>query len=135
MCDITINCSIKEGLALTTYESLSMGVPIVSADVGGHKELIDASCGIIVPLLQKEEDIREFVYQEEEVDNYVVAINTIIKDLDNYKKNSRKRIENQFTLTKMIQEMENEIDSCIKENRRERRSFSIRNAPCRTRYL
>ena len=37
MCDITINCSIKEGLALTAYESLSMNVPIISADVGGHR--------------------------------------------------------------------------------------------------
>ena len=39
--DITINCSIKEGLALTSYESLSMGVPVVSSDVGGQKELIN----------------------------------------------------------------------------------------------
>jgi glycosyltransferase involved in cell wall biosynthesis len=36
--DLTINCSIKEGLALTAYESLSMGVPVVSCDVGGSKE-------------------------------------------------------------------------------------------------
>ena len=127
MCDMTINCSIKEGLALTTYESLSMGVPIVSADVGGHKELIDDSCGVIVPLMQKEEDIREFVYQEEEIDNYVVAIKTIINNLDNYKKNSRKRIENQFTLNKMIHEMENEIESCIQENRRLSNSRQIKN--------
>ena len=35
--DITVNCSIKEGLALTSYESLSMEVPIVSSDVGGQK--------------------------------------------------------------------------------------------------
>ena len=38
--DITLNCSIKEGIALTSYESLSMGTPVISADVGGQAELI-----------------------------------------------------------------------------------------------
>ena len=126
MCDMTINCSIKEGLALTAYESLSMGLPIVSANVGGHKELIDESCGVIVPLLQKEEEIREFVYQKEEIDNYCNAIEKIIKNLNLYKKNSRKRIENQFTLNKMIDEMEKEIDSCIQENRRTSNSKQLK---------
>ena len=34
---------LKEGLALTAYESCAMGVPVVSADVGGQKDLIDSS--------------------------------------------------------------------------------------------
>lgn len=35
--NVTVNCSLKEGLALTSYESLSMNVPIVSSDVGDKK--------------------------------------------------------------------------------------------------
>ena len=46
--DLTINCSTLEGLALTSYESLSMGVPVVSTDVGGQTELIDDKVGGIV---------------------------------------------------------------------------------------
>lgn len=38
---ITLICSLKEGLSLTAYESCSMGIPVVSADVGGQKDLID----------------------------------------------------------------------------------------------
>ena len=55
--DLTINCSIKEGVALTSYESLAMGVPVVSSDVGGQKELINKDVGVIVPCIQKEKDI------------------------------------------------------------------------------
>ena len=62
--DLTINCSIKEGLALTAYESLAMGVPVVSSDVGGQKELIDENTGVIVPCMQEEEDIFDFNYSE-----------------------------------------------------------------------
>lgn len=113
MCDLTINCSIKEGLALTVYESLSMGVPIVSADVGGHKEIIDSTCGVIVPLLQKEEDIKNYDYQDEEINNYVDAIEKIIKNLDKYKGNCRIRITEQFSLNNMIRNMERNIEEVI----------------------
>lgn len=113
LCDITINCSIKEGLALTAYESLAMGIPVVSADVGGHRELIDNSCGIIVPLLQKEEEIRHYVYTDEEIDNYVKAIEKVIKSLNKYKKNCRNRIINHFSLNHMIKNMEMNIEEVI----------------------
>lgn len=107
--DLTLNCSIKEGLALTSYESLSMGVPVISADVGGQKELIDDSVGVIVPCLQKETDINDYDYSNEEIDNYVLAIDKIIENLENYKINSRERIIEKFTLDKMALNMDNEI--------------------------
>lgn len=108
--DITINCSIKEGLALTAYESLSMEVPVVSCDVGGQKELINDKVGIIVPCIQKEEEIWDFKYSEEEIDSYVNAINKIIEKIDEYKSNARKRIvDDGFTIDKMIENMEKEF--------------------------
>ena len=113
MCDLTINCSIKEGLALTVYESLSMGVPIISADVGGHKEIIDNTCGVIVPLLQNEEDIKNYDYQDEEIDNYVDAIEKVINNLDKYKSKCRNRITEKFSLNNMIVNMEKNIDEVI----------------------
>ncbi len=114
MCDITINCSIKEGLALTAYESLSMSVPILSADVGGHKELIDDKVGYIVPLLQEETEIENYNYTEEEVNNYVSGLKYITSNLDRLKRNCRKRILASFSLNKMIENMENNIDDIIK---------------------
>ncbi len=103
--DLTLNCSIKEGLALTAYESLSMGVPVVSADVGGQAELINEKVGVIVPCLQDEKDVSKFKYSKTEVNNYVVAIEKVLNNLDGYKLNSRNRILNGFTINHMIDRM------------------------------
>lgn len=103
--DLTINCSIKEGLALTAYESLSMGVPVISSDVGGQKELINEKVGVIVPCMQKEEDIFDFNYSNEEIQNYVDAINKILSNLQEYKSNCRQRILDGFTIENMVEKM------------------------------
>jgi len=100
--DLTLNCSIKEGLALTAYESLSMGVPTLSCDVGGQKELINDDVGVIVPCLQKETEIRKFNYSNKEIMNYVDGINKILNNLKNYKSKCRDRILNGFTIDNMI---------------------------------
>ena len=109
--DLTINCSIKEGLALTAYESLAMGVPVVSSDVGGQKELIDENTGVIVPCMQEEEDIFDFNYSEKEVQNYVDAINKILANLKKYKQNCRKKILNGFTIAQMVIRMSNILEN------------------------
>ena len=109
MSDLSINTSIKEGIALTSYESLSMGIPVVSSDVGGQKELISEDVGEIVPCIQDEKDILEFQYTEEEVQNYVFAIQKVLKNLAFYKENCRNRILNNFTLDIMIKNMEKEF--------------------------
>lgn len=112
--DLTINCSIKEGLALTSYESLAMGVPVVSANVGGQKELINEKVGIIVPCMQKENEIFNFEYKREEIENYVKAINKVLKNLNKYKLECRDRILNEFTIKKMNKNMNNIIQKIFK---------------------
>lgn len=112
--DVTLNCSIKEGLALTAYESLSMGIPVVSADVGGQKELINDKTGVIVPCLQDETEISNFNYSDEEVLNYVNGLVKVYKDIDNYKKACRKRILDGFTINHMVENMTKEFESLIK---------------------
>lgn len=122
--DLTINCSIKEGLALTAYESLAMGVPVVSSDVGGQKELIDKNTGVIVPCLQDEEDIFDFSYRKEEVQNYVDSINKVIDNLEDYKKNCRKKILNGFTIDQMVKKMSNIIETIAKEPNKDKKMYS-----------
>lgn len=112
--DLTLNCSIKEGLALTSYESLSMGVPVVSADVGGQKELINDDTGVIVPCMQDEADIHNFNYKKEEIIPYVNGINKVYKNINKYKKACRKRILDGFTIDNMIIKMQHEFDELLK---------------------
>ena len=123
--DITLICSLKEGLALTAYESLSMGVPVVSADVGGQAELIDDSVGRIIPLLQNEADALDCrKFSKEEIQLYVDAIKTILKDKGNYKiisKNCRERIEKYFSSNIMIQKLEKEFENLMSPEHLEKR--------------
>ena len=118
--DLSINTSIKEGLALTSYESLAMGVPVVSSDVGGQKELITEDVGVIVPCLQDEKEIWNFDYSEQEVLNYVVAVQKIINNLKLYKSKCRKRILEQFTIDTMIKNMEKEFMELVQNPNKEK---------------
>ncbi len=105
--DITINCSSLEGLALTSYESLSMGVPIVSSSVGGQTELIDNNVGRIV-------EYKENLSENErkiEIENYIIAIKEVINELNKLKSNARDKILEKFTFDIMKDEFENIFDS------------------------
>ncbi len=103
--DATINCSIKEGLALTSYESLSMGVPVISANVGGQKELITEDVGVIVTCMQDEKAIYSEDYDLNEINDYVVGIDNVLNNLEKYKGNCRNRILDKFTSKNMINKM------------------------------
>ncbi len=118
--DLTVNTSIKEGIALTSYESLAMGIPVVSSDVGGQKELITEDVGIVVPCLQNEKEILDFNYTEEEIFEYVFAIQKVINNLKVYKLNCRKRILNQFTIEKMVKNMEKEFIEIVESPNNEK---------------
>lgn len=103
--DATINCSMKEGLALTSYESLSMGVPVISANVGGQKELITEDVGVIVTCMQDEKAIYSEDYDLNEINDYVIEIDKVLNNLEKYKENCRKRILDKFTSKNMINKM------------------------------
>ena len=110
---LTLICSLKEGLALTAYESLSMGVPVVSSDVGGQRDLIGVDVGALVPLLQKEEDIDNRNFTKEEIDSYVTEISRILGNEDLYNRMSlscRKKIEEGFSIEKMVQTLCRELE-------------------------
>ena len=114
LCDLTLICSMIEGLALTTYESLSMGVPVVTADVGGQKELVDSNVGKIVKLYQNPNvDINNYNYSEEEINAYVDAIIEVLDKGDELKKNCRTKILNGFTVENMKTNMLNIIKEKI----------------------
>ena len=100
--DLTINCSLKEGLALTSYESLSMDVSVVSSDVGGQSELIDENSGALIKCMQDEKDIYSEKYELNEIENFVNSIIKILNNLNRYKGNCRKKILDKFTINEMV---------------------------------
>ena len=118
--DVTVNTSIKEGLALTSYESLAMNVPVITSDVGGQAELITSNVGATVPCMQKEEEILNFNYSIEEVQNYVNAIEEVLDNLEFHKMNCRQKILNGFTINNMIEKMENQFEEIARNPNKEK---------------
>jgi hypothetical protein len=116
---LTLICSIKEGVAITAYESLSMGVPVISADVGGQAELLDGSTGAVLPLLQDEErdlDARSFL--ADEISQYVSAIVCVLNNpagYDKMKKACRERVEKFFSTDVMIRTLEAELSGIVSD--------------------
>lgn len=116
--DVTLICSLKEGLSLTAYESCAMMTPVITADVGGQKELINESMGRVVPMLQQEEDIDLREYSEKEINFYVTAIEEILQNEVLYQKlakNCRTRIMEQFSVERMIRNLEKEFTEVIQK--------------------
>lgn len=111
--DITLICSLKEGLSLTAYESCAMMTPVITADVGGQKELIDESVGKVIPMLQDESDIDNRNYSEEEIDFYVSAIEELLDGEESYLEkcqNCRKKIIDKFSTDIMVRTLEQKIE-------------------------
>lgn len=111
--DLTINCSTFEGLALTSYESLAMELPVISTDAGGQTELIDDKVGGIVHF---NENPTPMVY-DEEINEYVEKTLNVIENLDEIKKNCRKRIVEGFTLDLMVKKFEKIYEEVINEEK------------------
>lgn len=98
--DLTVNCSRLEGLALTSYESLAMGVPVVSTDVGGQTELIDDKVGYVV-----------HYGSPNELDEYVKGCCYVLDNLEKLSLSSRKRVKEKFTYGSMINDIKKVFDS------------------------
>ena len=111
--DATFNCSSFEGLALTSYESLSMGVPVISTDAGGQAELINETVGGLVHF---NENPTPEVY-EQEIEQYVEETLRVVENLDKLNKNCRKRIIEGFTLDLMAKKFDKIFDEVIEEEK------------------
>lgn len=113
---VTIVTSLTEGLTLTAYESLSMGTPVVSADVGGQKELIDDKCGKIIRKYQDYvKDLYNYDYDQNEINEYTNAILEIVNS-DNYSSISnycKDKINKKFSVKIMVDTLSNEFKKII----------------------
>lgn len=123
---VTLVCSLKEGLSLTAYESCAMGVPVVSADVGGQRDLIDSSVGALVPCLQSEfTDMDNRDFRTEEVEYYAKAVLKYLNDdllWEKTSRNCREKIESGFTIGSMVRFFDREFtrltsDPLLKQKR------------------
>lgn len=62
--DLFVNVSETEGIPVSIMEAMSFGIPALATDVGGTAELVNDSCGKLLPPLSSPKDIVEALEEE-----------------------------------------------------------------------
>ena len=94
--DIFFLPSEWEGIALSVYEAMACGVPVVGADVGGQAELITPECGVLIGRGEEAEEAR----------HYADILAQLLSDPERRKTlghRARRRIEDHFRLEHMTE--------------------------------
>jgi len=104
--DIFFLPSKMEGIAVTIYEAMAMGVVPVSAGVGGQRELVTSECGVLIKRGE----------EQEEVMAYADVLERLIKSpelRDSIGKAARGRVCSHFR----IEQMGERMDSLLERSR------------------
>jgi L-malate glycosyltransferase len=92
-CDIYANSSISEGISLTILEAMAAGLPVIATRVGGTPEIVDATCGRLVPSRDPDALARTLA---------ALAADPILRQT--LGREARARVEQHFTLDRMVGE-------------------------------
>jgi glycosyltransferase involved in cell wall biosynthesis len=92
-CDVYANSSISEGISLTILEAMAAGLPVVATEVGGTPEIVDDSCGRLVPSRDPEALARTLA---------MLAADFPLRQ--RMGREARARVEERFTLDRMVRE-------------------------------
>jgi L-malate glycosyltransferase len=92
-CDVYVNTSVSEGISLTILEAMAAGLPVIATRVGGTPEILDSTCGILVP-----------PRDPQAVANALVQLACDPERRHTLGQAARRRVEERFTLDRMIQQ-------------------------------
>jgi glycosyltransferase involved in cell wall biosynthesis len=92
-CDVYVNSSISEGVSLTILEAMAAALPVIATRVGGTPEVVDDSCGRLVPPRQPQELVKSI--QELAGDGLLRA---------RLGDTARRRVETRFSLDRMLRQ-------------------------------
>jgi glycosyltransferase involved in cell wall biosynthesis len=96
--DIFFLPSKWEGIALSLYEAMSCELAVVSADVGGQRELVTPDCGVLLPRAD----------ETSEATKYTAALEQLLRDPQRriaLGQQARRRIVEHFPLDRMGRRM------------------------------
>lgn len=106
--DVFVLSSLTEGISLTLLEAMAAALPIVATNVGGNPEVvIDGETGFFVP--------------PKDPEKMAEAIMKILQNPELAKKMGevgRKRVEEEFSLDRMIKEYEELYEECLVKKKR-----------------
>ncbi len=88
--------SIMEGLPNVVVEAMAVGLPVLSTKCGGVEELLDEKTGWLVPTRDPEAMAEALINFTE----------TSVETIDKIRKNARNKVEEQHSVAKMVERME-----------------------------
>ena len=92
-CDAYANSSISEGVSLTILEAMAAGLPVVATSVGGTPEVLDETCGRLVPARTPAA--------------FAAALLSLARNPEARSavgRNARARVESRFSLDRMVRQ-------------------------------
>lgn len=106
--DILVLPSKWEGIALTLYEAMAMGLPVVATDVGGQRELVTPDAGVLIP-----------PGAPDEIDRFIEILLYLIEHSDarlKMGKAGRERVRKYFSLSKMVEDISQHLIEVLQAN-------------------
>jgi glycosyltransferase involved in cell wall biosynthesis len=97
----------NEGIPITLYESMAKELVYISANVGGQKELIDDSCGYLIPKSNPTTEAEQYA------EILIELINNGPKR-EQLTKAARKKIESQYDIKQMHDQMHAHLQAVYK---------------------
>jgi glycosyltransferase involved in cell wall biosynthesis len=91
--DVFVNSSISEGISLTILEAMAAGLPVIATRVGGTPEVVDESCGRLIPSRDRAA-----------LSAMLLTLAQQPEDRRQMGRRARERVQARFTLERMIGE-------------------------------
>lgn len=104
--DVFFLPSQNEGIALTIYEAMACGLPVVGANVGGQAELVTPECGFLLMPQSK----NEMIYSYAEILSKLIQNPSLRRQMG---KAGRQRIINYFSIDSMKNCLSEAIQAAI----------------------
>ncbi|AVM68008.1 hypothetical protein C3V36_01235 [Lachnospiraceae bacterium oral taxon 500] len=104
--DISLICTLV-GITFVTYQSLAMGLPVVSSSSGGQDEVITNDVGRVI-----QTSVKEYEIDVDEVNQYVSAIEELLSSeekLLQMKSNCRLVAQERFSINQTVFKLEQEF--------------------------
>ncbi|MCK9480988.1 MAG: glycosyltransferase [Bacteroidia bacterium] len=98
--NLFVSLSQNEGLPISMMEAASFGIPVLSTDVGGCKEIVNEQTGILIPL---ETEMKE-------VARIITNFKDSAKNTEEYRKGVRKFWEENFDAEKNYEKLFEELE-------------------------
>ncbi len=108
--DLSLICTLV-GITFVTYQSLAMGLPVISSSSGGQDEVITNDVGRVIQTIIKEHEI-----DADEVNQYVNAISELLSSeekLLQMKNNCRAIAQEKYSINQTILKLEQKITELL----------------------